>query len=271
MFLVQMLPFCEEKEMQRSFGLHWMLIFVLLNPLLISGYITRPSTPCGLDFGFKVHKKSSTRSTSENCAFRPTGNRAQFLDNCLDDVEGIDGFDFFEEIGLENIVKYKKDNEGKIEYLWKRAAKQFRITALRAKSEVRKSAEARSWLASTFSDFATLLGFGLFTSALPFSLDKKTSDELHVAIFGALINATTEVLEHKGKSFTASEAKPEKITNFVVRNALVPAALHRVVTIATDIIVQDAKSVESYATIELKDVIDKVLPCLQHLFPFLHI
>ena len=189
---------------------------------------------------------------------------------CFGSEESTRGFKLFDNFGLEGIVRHEKHNEAKIRCLYKRAGKHIRVAMLRVKSEFRKSAEARSWLASTLSDFTTLLGFGLFASALPFSIDTKASDEMRVAIFGALSNATSEVLEQRGKSFTASEAKPERIANFVVRNALVPAALHHAVTMATDMILKDAEGAEKNAAMELKSIYCKVVPHIHHFFPFLH-
>lgn len=231
----------------------------------------KPSKSSGLRlFELKFQSKVSRRVNSDNCACCPDSKEAQIPMTCFGSKESTQGFKLFDDFGLEGIVRHEKHNEAKIRRLYKRAWKHIKVAMLRAKSEFRKSAEARSWLASSLSDFTTLLSFGLFASALPFSIDTKASDELRVAIFGALSNATSEVLEHRGKSFTASEAKPERIANFVVRNALVPAALHHAVTMATDMILNDAKGVERHASMEFTNIYCKVIPHIHHFFPFLH-
>jgi len=94
------------------------------------------------------------------------------------------------------------------------------------------------------SDFATSLGVGFFNAATPLLLDPISADSIRVAVYNAFNNATTDALGCAQPWSTAVNVNRQELTNFILRNAVVPAILHRVASIVADSVITDAKFAE---------------------------
>jgi hypothetical protein len=132
----------------------------------------------------------------------------------------------------------QRQSEGRRE----RAERRVRASARLAGRGVRSSPDTLRLVAGAASDFATSLGIGLFNAAAPLALDPTAADGFRVAVFGALNNATIGALESPQPR--SSVAKREQLAGFVFRNALVPAVLHRVVSVVVDNLINDAEVAE---------------------------
>jgi hypothetical protein len=255
--------------LQSKFGLPWIIVLVLFSsPLLIYGYEVQPSFHPRM----VANRRRITSGTFEDKQSQSRGGPFAFKelphsDNCFDDDEFNEGREFFDEFGFDdkNAAQNVAQNSGKLQYLRERAERCARLQTRLARREVRKSPAARGWLAASVSDFATLLSFGLLAAAAPFTLDAKAADSLRVALFGALNNATTDALEQQGNSTAATAGNPERIAMFVLRNALVPAALHRAVNMAAEVLVKDAETAEEHVAIQLQGLVAQGLSQADHL------
>jgi len=125
-----------------------------------------------------------------------------------------------------------------------RAERRARASARLAGRNMRSSPDALRLVAGAMSDFATSLGVGFFNAATPLLLDPISADSIRVAVYNAFNNATTDALGCAQPWSTAVNVNRQELTNFILRNAVVPAILHRVASIVADSVITDAKFAE---------------------------
>lgn len=109
---------------------------------------------------------------------------------------------------------------------------------------MRSSPDALRLLAGAMSDFATSLGVGLIHAATPFTLDPIAADNIRVALYSAFNNATTDALESTQPCSTDTTGNCKQLSNFILRNAVAPAILHRLAGIIADNLIVDAELAE---------------------------
>ena len=121
-------------------------------------------------------------------------------------------------------------------------------------------------LALSASDFATTLGWTLLSAAFPSWVDKATGESVRVAVQSALFNATAAKMMAgqeagasdgerfpQGAAAESAAAPPPALPSastfgtFLLRNALMPAAAHRAVTVVVNDLVTDAESAANAA------------------------
>jgi hypothetical protein len=123
-------------------------------------------------------------------------------------------------------------------------------------------------MAAFLSEFATLLSFGLLTMAAPQqSLNPKAVDTLRVAVISAFNNATAYIFE--GPTTKTVEG-PGALVDFLLRNALVPAVLHRIVTAVAEALVEDAKNAEDNVISSAANLFSQGQEIMAHLLDSLH-
>jgi hypothetical protein len=146
--------------------------------------------------------------------------------------------------------------------------RQVNVSVRLAGRRIRRSPEARGWMAAFLSEFATLLSFGLLTMAAPQqSLDPKAVDTLRVAVISAFNNATAYIFE--GPTTKTVEG-PGALVDFLLRNALVPAVLHRIVTAVAEALVEDAKNAEDNVISSAANLFSQGQEIMAHLLDSLH-
>ena len=124
-----------------------------------------------------------------------------------------------------------------------RAERRARLSARLARRNVRSSPDALRLVAGAMSDFATSLGVGLLNAATPLTLDPIAADSIRVAVYSAFNNATTDALESTQPCSTAT-GNCKQLSNFILRNAVAPAILHRLAGIIADNLIVDAELAE---------------------------
>lgn len=124
-----------------------------------------------------------------------------------------------------------------------RAKRRAQASALLARQNMRSSPDALRLLAGAMSDFATSLGVGLLNAAIPLTLDPIAADSIRVAVYSAFNNATIDALESTQPCSTAT-GNCKQLSNFILRNAVAPAILHRLAGIISDNLIVDAELAE---------------------------
>ena len=124
-----------------------------------------------------------------------------------------------------------------------RADRRARASARLAGRSMRSSPDALRLVAGAMSDFATSLGVGLLNAATPLTLDPIAADSIRVAVYSAFNNATTDALESTQPCSTAT-GNCKQLSNFILRNAVAPAILHRLAGIIADNLIVDAELAE---------------------------
>jgi len=127
-----------------------------------------------------------------------------------------------------------------------RAERRARASVRLAGRNMRSSPDVLRLVASAMSDFATSLGVGLLNAATPLSLDPIAADSIRVAIYSAFNNATTDVLENT-QPYCVAESNCKHVSNLILRNAIAPAILHRMVGVIVDNLISDAELAEKSA------------------------